>query len=145
MTTDLLVFALRALFALLLYAFLWRVGRVAWRELQALAQPPPAAAVPQAFLVVVSAPGPEPQLGVRVPLLPLTTIGRSTSQSLMLADPGISGEHARLELRDGRWWLEDLNSTNGTWVNGRRLTQAVAIPSGETFQCAHTVLRLEHG
>jgi pSer/pThr/pTyr-binding forkhead associated (FHA) protein len=143
--TDLLVFALRALFALLLYAFLWRVGRVAWRELQALAQPPPAAAAPQAFLVVISAPGPEPQLGVRVPLLPLTTIGRSAQQSLVLADPSVSGEHAQLELRDGRWWLEDLDSTNGTWVNGRRLTQPAALQSGQTFQCAHTVLRLEGG
>lgn len=145
MTTDLLVFALRALFALLLYAFLWRAGRVAWRELQALAQPSLAAAVPQAFLVVVSAPGPEPNLGARVPLLPLTTIGRSARQSLTLADPGISAEHAQLELRDGRWWLEDLNSTNGTWFNGQRLTQPVVLQAGDTFQCAYTVLRLESG
>jgi len=49
------------------------------------------------------------------------TIGRVAGCDLILPDPAVSKEHARIEVRREAVFLEDLGSTNGTWVNGRRL------------------------
>lgn len=55
-------------------------------------------------------------------------IGRAPHCRVRLADKRVSWDHARLSwLRDG-WWLRDLNSTNGTWVDGRRLTADDRVP-----------------
>lgn len=63
----------------------------------------------------------------RVPLLALDwtaepqelIIGRSSSCDLVVGDPTVSRRHARLFMRDGRWVLQDLGSTNGSRLNGR--------------------------
>jgi hypothetical protein len=49
------------------------------------------------------------------------TLGRSSDCELVFGDDTVSRHHARLELRDGRWFLVDLDSSNGTLVNGRRV------------------------
>lgn len=49
------------------------------------------------------------------------TIGRHHGCDVVLGDPEISRRHAHLRLRDGRWVLQDLESTNGTYVNGVRV------------------------
>ena len=49
------------------------------------------------------------------------TLGRAPDCALVFADDTVSRHHARLELRDGRWFLVDLDSSNGTLVNGRRV------------------------
>jgi hypothetical protein len=49
------------------------------------------------------------------------TFGRAPDCALVFADDTVSRHHARLELRDGRWFLVDLDSSNGTLVNGRRV------------------------
>jgi len=48
-------------------------------------------------------------------------IGRSADADIMLDDDGVSREHAVVEVRDGKPWLLDLNSTNGTWLEGERV------------------------
>ena len=62
------------------------------------------------------------------------TIGRDDGCELMLRDPSVSGRHARLQYVDGLWWLTDLGSTNGTWLNGARVAEAVSIQSGDVVQ-----------
>ena len=52
------------------------------------------------------------------------TLGRADDCALVFADDTVSRHHARLELRDGRWFLLDLESSNGTTVNGRRVHEA---------------------
>ncbi|MGI8425268.1 MAG: FhaA domain-containing protein [Actinomycetota bacterium] len=66
---------------------------------------------------------------------PRLTLGRASTNEIMVADPNASREHARLEERDGSWWLVDLGSTNGTLVNEtlikeRRLTPGDRITIG---------------
>lgn len=52
------------------------------------------------------------------------TLGRAPDCGLVFGDDTVSRHHARLELRDGRWFLVDLDSSNGTLVNGRRVRDA---------------------
>ena len=57
-----------------------------------------------------------------------TTIGRDPNNDVVLEDDTISSEHAAIEVRDGRYWLEDLRSTNGTHLGDRRLTDGDSLP-----------------
>ena len=59
------------------------------------------------------------------------TIGRSSACELVLADDTVSRRHAELFLDGGRWILRDLGSSNGTWVNGRRVVEAEVRPGDE--------------
>ena len=51
-------------------------------------------------------------------------IGRSSGCELVLADDTVSRHHAELRFEDGRWLLRDLGSSNGTYINGRLVTEA---------------------
>src|SRR4051812_272813 len=55
-------------------------------------------------------------------------IGRSSQCHLVLADDTVSRRHAELRIEDGHWMLRDLGSSNGTWVNGRRIVEAEVRP-----------------
>jgi hypothetical protein len=75
--------------------------------------------------------------------LPVTglTIGRATSNHLVLSDALASGQHAYLCLTDGQWVITDLNSTNGTYVNGHRLGPgAWGLRSGDRIQIGQASL-----
>jgi pSer/pThr/pTyr-binding forkhead associated (FHA) protein len=55
-------------------------------------------------------------------------IGRCSSCDLVLHDPNISRRHVRLSFREGKWILADLNSTNGTYINGVRVQRSELLP-----------------
>jgi hypothetical protein len=55
----------------------------------------------------------------------ITTIGRSTSNDIVIEIPEVSRQHARIEYRDGQFYITDLGSTNGTMINGRRINTSI--------------------
>ena len=59
------------------------------------------------------------------------TVGRSMSSGLVLHDDSVSRHHMRLFTRENRWWVEDLGTTNGTRVNGKRLQAATLLEAGD--------------
>ena len=65
-------------------------------------------------------------------------IGRS-SESLPLTDPTVSRRHAELTPDDDKWFLRDLDSANGTFLNGRRLVDRVALRQGDEVGCGSTL------
>src|SRR5450432_472642 len=70
------------------------------------------------------------------------TIGRSPHVELRLDDDGISRNHARIRSETNRAWIEDMESRNGTFVNGERITTAVELKDGDKVQVGRgTVLR----
>jgi pSer/pThr/pTyr-binding forkhead associated (FHA) protein len=56
------------------------------------------------------------------------TIGREGSNDLTFASPAVSRDHAALNFRDGRWYLEDRGSFNGTFLNGTRVQPGTPLP-----------------
>ncbi len=68
-------------------------------------------------------------------------IGRS-SEALPLSDPTISRLHAELTPDDGKWFLRDLNSANGTFVNGHLMRRRTALQNGDEVGCGATLFRL---
>lgn len=68
-------------------------------------------------------------------------IGRSSGCQLVLADDTVSRHHAELYVEEGRWLLRDLGSSNGTWLNGRRIVEAEVRP-GDVLHLGGCRLRL---
>jgi pSer/pThr/pTyr-binding forkhead associated (FHA) protein len=84
-----------------------------------------------------------PQAGVSAPLdgEPVT-IGRGSDCQIKLDDDYSSTRHARLFLSDGQWWVEDLGSTNGTYLDGQRITRPVQAEIGGSIRIGRTTLTL---
>src|SRR5579864_8807543 len=73
------------------------------------------------------------------------SVGRVQGNELMLPKGNVSKRHARLLYRDGRFIVTDLNSTNGTYVNGRKIAQATIVREGDKIYIGDFVLRIEAG
>jgi len=70
------------------------------------------------------------------------TIGRANDATLVLTDDYASSRHARLFPQDGRWIVEDLGSTNGTYLDRQKVTQPTPVPVGVPIRIGKTVLEL---
>jgi pilus assembly protein CpaF len=70
-------------------------------------------------------------------------VGRVQGNDLMLPKGNVSKHHARLLFRDGRFIVTDLKSTNGTYVNGRKIAQATIVREGDKIYIGDFVLRLD--
>jgi pSer/pThr/pTyr-binding forkhead associated (FHA) protein len=71
-----------------------------------------------------------------------TDVGRAPSCSITVEDTYVSQQHARFFSRDGTWYVEDLGSTNGTYLNDQRLAQPAEVRAGDVVRVGKTVLEL---
>jgi pSer/pThr/pTyr-binding forkhead associated (FHA) protein len=69
-------------------------------------------------------------------------VGRSSDADISIDDPYSSEFHARVGVQDDRVVVHDLGSTNGTYVNGRRVTTPTAVSKGDTVQIGKTILEV---
>lgn len=83
----------------------------------------------------------EPVRTVRIEKSPFT-VGRRVGLSLTISKPSVSSQHAELALHDGRLVVRDLESTNGTFVNGVRIVHPCQLKHGDLVQFAQTVFRV---
>nr|WP_328286718.1 FHA domain-containing protein [Corynebacterium auriscanis] len=71
------------------------------------------------------------------------TLGRSQDCTLVLEDDFASGRHARLINRGSDWFIEDLDSRNGTWLNNQRIDQLERLSAGAEVRIGQTNVRME--
>jgi pSer/pThr/pTyr-binding forkhead associated (FHA) protein len=133
-----LLLALRIALAVLLYAFLALAFYVIGRDLRGRAQEEPAAAT-AATVVIESETAP----AQRFPLRPVTAIGRGHDNHIVVDDPFASSTHAIIAWRDNGWWIEDLSSHNGTFLNDERITKPRPLASGDRIGIGETTLRFD--
>ena len=149
---------LKIAFLVLLYLFIWRIVRSASRDIRvgqgqesfvlppsgAPAHPPaPGVAPPADRLVVVASPTLRPGEHYTVDSAPLT-FGRGSQNDVALeGDDFASARHARFEPRRDGVWVEDVGSTNGTYVNGVRLRGPRKLAAGDLIRIGATDLRFE--
>lgn len=62
-------------------------------------------------------------------------IGRNPANTLVIDNTTVSARHARLSYRLGQWWLDDLHSTNGTYLNDEPVTNPVVVTQGDRLRC----------
>jgi hypothetical protein len=139
---------LKAVFLALLYLFVFWALRAARAE---LGTEPKAAAAPAAAPATSDGRPPPRSLALTdehgasigaVPLSGPVQVGRSPSCQIPLTDTFASSIHARLFARDGSWFVEDLGSTNGTYVNERRVTAPAEIKVGDRVRVGRTLLEV---
>ncbi|MCL4803351.1 MAG: FHA domain-containing protein [Anaerolineae bacterium] len=76
-------------------------------------------------------------------LSPITSIGRNDRNTIVLDDNYVSGEHALLSWRESQWWLEDLNSRNGTLLNDVAISDPVVVSAGDIITVGGVRMKLE--
>jgi pSer/pThr/pTyr-binding forkhead associated (FHA) protein len=150
---EAVLLGLKVGFLLLLYLFIWRIVRAVAKDLRLPQEsfvlgPQQAAAAGlgrthTGMLVVLVSPAIDPGTERELDSSPVT-LGRSSENDLVLdADDFASVQHARIEPRRDGVWVEDLDSTNGTFVNGTKLTRPQKLTPGDVIRVGETDLRYE--
>jgi hypothetical protein len=152
-SVDSVLLVLKIAFLVLLYLFIWRIVRTAGRDLRlpqesfilrpglgggAIGQ-----AIASGRLVVIESTIVEVGHEFNLDSSPLT-IGRGASNDVPLeSDEFASARHARVEPRRDGVWVDDLGSTNGTFVNGVQIDRARKLVDGDVVRVGETELRYE--
>jgi hypothetical protein len=153
MDTEPISVALQFGFLAVLYLFLLWVARSAFRELRTTTAPAPEAtgihpigpggrsAATDAWLVATKGGGLDP--GERFDLFGGLSIGRSSDADVRIEDRFASGVHARVYSRGAHYYVEDMNSTNGTFLNGRQLNGEAPLNDLDEVRIGGTEFRFE--
>ncbi|HEX9968205.1 MAG TPA: FHA domain-containing protein [Solirubrobacterales bacterium] len=156
MDYDPISVALKFGFLAVLYLFLLGIARSALKDLRRTVAPAPdatgfhavaplgdAPASADAWLVAIRGGG--VREGERFDLLGGLSIGRSAEADLRIDDRYASGIHARIFSRDGRTYVEDMKSTNGTLLNDASLYGEAELVDGDVVRIGDTEFRFEAG
>lgn len=147
---EALLTILKFCFLAILYLFFVRVLRAVWVEVKgppaSLANPasnrsarPVRRGRPPGRLKVIE---PAEHRGHTYDLGDELTVGRAGGCQVILDDTYVSQLHARVFRRDGQLYVEDLGSTNGTYVNRKKVTAPISIRKGDRVQVGKTVMEL---
>lgn len=126
MNIELTIIILRLLAGLSLAGFLLALFVVIWRN---AVQQPAEAAARHGYLVCE-----QPLLAgaaLRCSLQPIVTMGRAEGNTVVIRDDFVSANHARIVLEQGKWWLEDRQSRNGTQLNGETIAHRTILTDGD--------------
>ena len=155
---DEALLVLKVAFIVVLYLFIWRIVRSASRDFRTsglvsaqesvLLRPSDAASlglapVKRAKLVVLKSPALDTGEEVPVDSMPVA-IGRGGQNEIPLdGDEFASAQHARFESKRDGLWVEDIGSTNGTFVNGARVTTPRRLSNGDIVRVGQTDFRVD--
>jgi pSer/pThr/pTyr-binding forkhead associated (FHA) protein len=129
MPASILLF-LRVFITAVLYIFLFWILLTLWRSLQEQTLVLTSRRVSPLSLRLTS----DPLKGNFHFNRPQITLGRNPTCDCVLDDETISAFHARLMFRHNQWWVEDLKSTNGTFINGQQVASAVVVTSNDNLR-----------
>lgn len=143
MSPGVVLLILRLISAVLLLSFLIIIAWLSYKDIQAAIYKPSAIELSKGFLVVITTQSSELSPGTRIPLLPITSIGRSLTNTLVIEDDFVSSEHALITMRGQQWWLEDLGSRNGTYLNAQPIPAETIITSGDIISIGRTDIKFD--
>lgn len=143
--TAVALLILRIVLALILYAFLAVCLFTIWRELRLHSRLLENRRIPRLMLYLY-----EPLTGAsegeglkRSFENPEIVMGRDLACDYPIGDETVSSRHAILRFHHNQWWVEDLQSTNGTFLNDERVTTPTVIISGDELRCGAARLSVQ--
>lgn len=125
--------------ALVLYGFLGWVLLTLWRELRSHTGLLASRRIPPLSLYGLS-PGHKTRLQFNHSKI---TVGRNAACDCVIDDDTVSAYHAQINFRRNQWWVEDLGSTNGSFINDQRLTSAIVLTSDDQVRFGQISFQLE--
>lgn len=141
MTPNQGLLILRGLLIVLLYAFLAALLFLLWRDLRQAIHHTQQQEHKQGVLRALHT-----ETATFYPLHTVTSLGRAPTNTIVFADDDTTSlEHALVTWRAGKWWIEDLDSRNGTFLNGEIINGAVVISAGDIIEIGQAQLRFELG
>jgi pSer/pThr/pTyr-binding forkhead associated (FHA) protein len=139
--TGAVLLVLRVLMAGALYAFLGWALYILWRDLKAQTKNQASDQIPEIHLATLVDAEPLQFNYQQAEVI----IGRELVCDCRLADPTVSNRHARLSYHHSQWWAEDLQSRNGTFLNGEAVEQPIVIVGGDSLRCGQVTLEITLG
>ncbi len=124
----------------MLYVFIFLVARAGWRDLRGSRTSAPRAV---AELTILDPARSRWQPGARITLETGAVVGRDAAGTLVLDEDTVSARHATLRHDRGAWWIDDLGSTNGTFINGHPVRGSSRVSAGDEVRFGHVALRFE--
>jgi pSer/pThr/pTyr-binding forkhead associated (FHA) protein len=124
-----------------LYTFFGLALYLLWRDLQSQIKPAVSYLPPALTLIRIIE---EESIPSRF-TTPEIVIGRDPACDFVLEDSTVSAKHTRLSFRQGQWWVEDLRSTNGTYLNQEPITTSLVLTSGDEIRCGQVALTITVG
>ncbi|MEM7335496.1 MAG: FHA domain-containing protein [Chloroflexota bacterium] len=139
MSGDVVLLLLRVFGAFLLFCFVGGISWLIYRDMQVTAESLAQKSQPIGSIQLITPNQAEPML---YSLLPVTTIGRSATNLVIIEDEFASNEHALLIRRGEQWWLEDLDSRNGTLLNDAVLAETAVVTPSDIITIGNTQLKI---
>jgi pSer/pThr/pTyr-binding forkhead associated (FHA) protein len=133
---DVILALLRIIFLGLVFLFVWQVARAIGSHLGISLRRQRKQGT---RVVMVKS---DTQQGRELDVRDVSVLGRSPEADVLLDDPYASDFHMRLVAQESGLVLHDLGSTNGTYVNGRRVTAPATLRRGDTIQVGKTVMEV---
>jgi len=131
---EIIFLVMRVLLAASLYAFLGWALWLLWQRLRLQARSLAEAPFPSLTLRLAEAPSDPSAETNFVFTRPEIIVGRQSGSDLHLEDGTISARHARLTYHQGQWWIEDLRSKNGVYLNQERISSQMVLASGDELR-----------
>jgi len=129
---------LRILMVILAYLFIVGVGYVIYRDLKKTVNQQDFLSIPSIFMQVQI----EQQITSHQYTQPEVILGRDPSCDLVLDNNKISLRHSRLTYHDKHWWVEDLDSTNGSFLNNVPIDTPTIITNGDQLKLGHVQITI---
>ena len=136
MMTGQVLLIIRLLLAASLYAFLGWAILTLWRDLKRQGEHAATRLAPT--ITLEGSDG----TGVYEFIKPEILIGRDQAHDITLNDKTVSTQHARLSYHHHQWWIEDLDSTNGTFLPHEHVSTPIVIASGDQMRCGQVVFTI---
>jgi len=134
-----IILILRIIMLAALISFLGWAVYTLWRDLKFQSQSLVAKKIPYISVIREN----EPEDTKQTFTQPELHIGRDPSCEIQLSDETVSNQHARLWYRNKQWWIEDLLSTNGTFLNDERVETPTILISNDEIRIGKILLIIE--
>ncbi len=137
--SGVVVLIVRILLAIALYCFIFLAVYTIYKDLQVHSQVLAAKKIPPLIIYSLDTLDSEP---VRFEI-PEVILGRDPACTFVVADETVSARLSRFAYRQNQWWVEDLHSTNGTYLNEEPVTTLTVLVSGDEVRCGQAAFRIE--
>lgn len=132
------------IFIILLYFIIFFALKIMYKDVKNGGKRRPAAARRKSFglEVIETVSSSDLKTGSVIPVRGEVTIGRKEGNSLVIPDQHVSGQHAKIFIKNDVLYIEDLNSTNGTFINGERVNSRVKLFAKDEVKVGNTKLKV---